>query len=198
MLPQGLLENLLQRIAKGDHPRELAVDVMLALQEHYGYLTDDALREGAELLGMTPLELEELATFYDFIYREPVGKYVIRVCDSVVCWIQGEETLVEHLRHRLGVGPGGTTPDGMFTLLPVCCIGYCDRAPAMLINRDVYGHLTPERIDEILEELRRQGPGEADILFGVERSAFGEKAHREASDGQRTDEIQRRTSNSER
>ena len=75
MLPKELLETLQSQIARVDHPRELAVDVMFALQNHYGYLSDEALEEGARLLGMTPLELEELATFYDFIYREPVGRY---------------------------------------------------------------------------------------------------------------------------
>ncbi|MGZ3523749.1 MAG: NAD(P)H-dependent oxidoreductase subunit E, partial [Thermodesulfobacteriota bacterium] len=77
MLPKELLEDLQKKIAEAEHPRELVVDVMFALQNYYGYLTDEALEEGARLLRMTPLELEELATFYDFIYREPVGKFVI-------------------------------------------------------------------------------------------------------------------------
>jgi len=87
MIPEPLLKKLQKQIAGSEHPRELAVDVMYALQHHYGYLSDEAVVEGAGLLGMTPLELEELATFYDFIYREPVGKYVIHVCDSAVCWM---------------------------------------------------------------------------------------------------------------
>ena len=155
MLPDDIRSRLQARISGVEHPRELAVDVMLAMQDHCGYLSDEALLGAADLLSMTPLEVEELATFYDFMYREPVGKYVIRVCDSVVCWMQGQETLVEHLGRRLGIGAGETTPDGLFTLLPVCCIGYCDRAPAMLVNRKVYGPLTPEKIDEILQGLRK-------------------------------------------
>ncbi len=139
-----------------DHPRELAVDTMIALQDHYGYLTDEALQEGANLLGMTTLELEELATFYDFFFREPVGKYVIMVCDGVVCWMNGYASVVDHLRSRLGIQLGETTEDGLFTLLPVACIGYCDRSPAMLINRGVYGFLTPEKIDEILDGLKKE------------------------------------------
>ena len=158
MLPKDLRSRLQAQISRVEHPRELVVDVMLALQEHYGYLSDEALEEAARLLGMTPLEVEELATFYDFIYREPVGRYVIRVCDSVVCWMHGQESLMEHLCKGLGIGAGETTQDGMFTLLPVCCIGYCDMAPAMVVNRRVYGHLTPERIDEILQRLRQQAP----------------------------------------
>ena len=108
---------------------------MFAVQEHYGYLSDAALAEAAGLLGMTPLELDELATFYTFTFREPVGKYVIHVCDSVVCWMNGYASVRDYLCRRLAIGMGETTADGLFTLLPVCCIGYCDRSPAMLVNR---------------------------------------------------------------
>ena len=131
---------------------------MYALQGHYGYLTDQALEEGARLLGMTTLELEELATFYDFIYRKMVGRYVIHVCDSVICWMHGHESVLEHLSTTLGIKLGETTADGMFTLLPTCCMGYCDFAPAMLINGRVYGPLTPQRIDDVLTRLREQAP----------------------------------------
>lgn len=156
MLPEGLKDSLSKEIALAPHPREKAIDVMLTLQDHYGYMNDEAMQEGAGLLGMTPLELEELATFYDFIYREPVGRNVIHVCDSTICWMNGHQSVMDYLSSRLGVTLGGTTPDGLFTLLPVCCIGYCDRAPAMLINRNVYGHLTPEKIDRILQRLAEE------------------------------------------
>jgi NADH-quinone oxidoreductase subunit E len=156
MLPKELLETLKGQIARVEHPRELAVDTMVVLQEYYGYLGDEALQEGADLLGMTTLELEELATFYDFILREPVGKYVIMICDGVVCWMNGYQSVLDHLCSRLGIRMGETTEDGLFTLLPVACIGYCDLSPAMLINRRAYGPLTPEKIDEILEKLRQE------------------------------------------
>ncbi len=154
MLPGELLEILQKKTASVDHPRELAVDIMLALQNHYGYLSDEGLEEAARLLEMTPLELEELATFYDFIYREPVGKFVIHVCDGVVCWMNGYDSVLNHLSKRLGVKPGETTGDGLFTVLPTACIGYCDLSPAMLINGRAYGPLTPEKIDDILNRLR--------------------------------------------
>ena len=158
MLPEEKLKNLKQKIDAADHPRELAVEVMFALQKHYGYLSDGALVEGAEILGMTPLELEELATFYDFIYRKPVGKYVIHVCDSTICWMLGHQSVLDYIGQKLTISPGGTTEDGLFTLLPVCCIGYCDHAPAMLINGKLYGPLTPQAVDTILLELREQCP----------------------------------------
>jgi NADH-quinone oxidoreductase subunit E len=158
MLPKELLDNLQARIAKVEHPRELAVDIMFVLQNHYGYLSDEALEEGAQLLGLTPLELEELATFYDFIYREPVGKYVIHICDGVVCWMNGYQSVFDYLSKKLEIKPGETTEDGLFTLLPTACIGYCDLSPAMLINGRPYGPLTPEKIDEILQKLRAEAP----------------------------------------
>jgi len=158
MLPQELQESLKKKIDGTDHPRELAVDIMFVLQNHYGYLSDKALEEGAGLLGMTPLELEELATFYDFIYREPVGRYVIHVCDGVVCWLNGYPSVLDYLSKTLGIGPGETTEDGLFTILPTACIGYCDLSPAMLINGRPYGPLTPEKIDEILQRLRVEPP----------------------------------------
>src|SRR5512139_2431805 len=158
MLPKQLLETLQSQIGKTEQPRELAVDVMLSLQQHYGYLSDEALEEGARLLGMTPLELEELATFYDFIYREPVGRFVIHVCDGVVCWMNGYDSVLDHLVRKLGIQPGETTQDGLFTLLPTACIGYCDLSPAMLINGRPYGPLTPEKIDEVLKRLRETAP----------------------------------------
>ena len=154
MLPNALKESLEKQIAHADHARELVVDILLALQEHYGHLSDEAVEEAAVLLGMSPLEIEEVATFYTFIYREPVGKYVIHVCDSVICLMDGYESIKDYLCKKLDIELGGTTADGLFTLLPVCCIGYCDQSPAMLINRKVYGHLTQQKVDEIFEKLR--------------------------------------------
>lgn len=162
MLPQDLRQALEEKLSAAPFPRELAVDVMYALQKHYGYLSDAALVEAAEMLGLTPLELEELATFYDFIYREPVGRFVIHACDGVVCWMchEGwmceEASVIDYLCRKLGVKEGETTPDGLFTILPSCCIGYCDHAPAMLINGVPYGPLTPQAIDEILEKLKTE------------------------------------------
>ena len=158
MLPPELRQELTEQIATAEHPREQAVNVMYAVQRHYGYLSDEGLEESAALLGMTPLEVEELATFYDFIYREPVGRYVIHVCDGVVCWMNGYDSVLDYLIRKLGIKPGETTQDGLFTLLPTACIGYCDLSPAMLINGRAYGPLTPEKIDEILNRLSAEPP----------------------------------------
>ena len=138
MLPEPLKEKLKAEIEALEHPREAAIDVMTTVQAHYGYLSDEGVEAAAKLLGMSPLEVDELATFYTFIYREPVGKYVIHVCDSLICWMEGEENLLAHLLDTLGLQRGETTADGLFSVLPVCCIGYCDRARAILVNRMPY------------------------------------------------------------
>ena len=156
MLPKELYNKLAEEIAQAERPREKAVNVMYSVQNHYGYLTDEGVREVAALLAMTPLEVEELATFYDFIYRQKVGTYVIHVCDGVVCWMQHENSVFNYLVKKLGIQAGETTPDGLFTILPSACIGDCHNAPAMLINGQFYGRLTPQKIDEVLERLKNE------------------------------------------
>ena len=155
---EEIIKQLQDLIAVVAHPQELAVDVMMVLQDHYGYLSDEALETAAGLLGMSALELDALATFYTFIYRQPMGRHVIHVCDSLICWMEGEENLVDHLCRMLGIGMGETTADGLFTLLPVCCIGYCDRAPAMLVDRKVYGPLTIAMLDQLIDDFRKRAP----------------------------------------
>ncbi len=156
MLPETLENSLREQIARAAHPREMAIDVINALQDHYGYFSDEALDQAAALLGMSTLEVDELATFYTFIYREPVGRFVIHVCDSLICWMENGQDLAAHLCARLGIGMGETSADGLFTLLPVCCIGYCDRAPAILVNRMVHGPLTIESLDRLIDSLRER------------------------------------------
>lgn len=154
MIPAELKKELEARVTKAITPREAAVDVMKQIQRHYGWLTDEGVQEAAALLGLSPLQVEELATFYEMIYRRPVGKKVLHVCDSISCWAVGHETLLAHLGKRLGVEPGGTTADGMFTLLPCACLGLCGDGPAMMVGDTLYGKVTPAQADEILAKER--------------------------------------------
>jgi NADH-quinone oxidoreductase subunit E len=135
-----------------EHPRAAVSEALLIVQESRGWVPDEAIGEVAGLLGMSTEEVEAIATFYELIFRRPVGAHVILVCDSVSCWITGEEKITAHLQQRLGIGLGGTTPDGQFTLLPAGCLGACDAGPAMMIDGKLYDTLTPERADEILAE----------------------------------------------
>src|SRR6185369_7820243 len=154
MIPNELKQELTQRIASAVTPREAAVDVMKELQAHYGWLTDEAVVESGELLGLSPLQVEELATFYEMIYRRPVGRHVIHVCDSISCWAMGGESLLEKIGELLGTEAGGTTADGVFTLLPCCCLGNCGQAPTMMIGETIYGKVTVESAAEILGSVR--------------------------------------------
>ena len=154
MIPESMRQELHDRIAAAVTPREAAVDVLKTLQAHYGWLTDEAVEEAAELLGLSPLQVDELATFYEMLYRRPVGKRVIHVCDSISCWAMGGESLMAHMAKRLGIRPGETTEDGIFTLLPCCCLGNCGDGPTMMIGDTLYGRLTLPAVDEILQTER--------------------------------------------
>ena len=134
MIPADLRHELEQRVSNAVTNREAAVDVMKELQRHFGWLTDEAVQEAATLLELSPLQVEELATFYEMIYRRPVGRHVIHVCDSISCWAASGETLLKKFETQLGITVGSTTADGNFTLLPCCCLGNCGHAPAVMIG----------------------------------------------------------------
>jgi NADH-quinone oxidoreductase subunit E len=133
-----------------EQKRAVCVEALKVVQRHRGWVSDEALFAVAEFLEMTPAELDAVATFYNLIFRKPVGKHVILVCDSVSCWIMGYERVLGQLKARLGIDLGETTGDGLFTLLPIVCLGACDQAPAMMIDDQLYGNLDPAKIDEIL------------------------------------------------
>lgn len=132
--------------------RATCIEALKIVQEHRGWVSDESLRDIARFLEMTPDELDSVATFYNLIYRQPVGKHVILLCNSVTCWIMGYEYLHEYLTTRLGIDLGGTSADGKFTLLPIVCLGTCDHAPALMIDDDLHQDLDPTKLDEILDK----------------------------------------------
>lgn len=142
----------------GHVPRKesACIDALKIVQRRRGWIDDDDLRDIALFLEMSPAEVESVATFYNLIFRKPVGKHIILICDSVSCWLMGYNDLANHLRERLGIIPGETTADGLFTLLPIPCLGACEQAPAIMIDDKLYGNLTPERLDAIIAEYRRK------------------------------------------
>ncbi len=150
MLSEQERQKIAEELKQHDHARGAISEALLIVQEHRGWVPDEALPEVASLLGVSREEVEAIATFYELIFRHPVGRHVILLCDSVSCWITGEPRILDHLQKRLGVGLGGTTPDGQFTLLPAGCLGACDAGPAMMIDGTLYDTLTPEKADEIL------------------------------------------------
>jgi NADH-quinone oxidoreductase subunit E len=128
-------------------------EAMRIVQRRRGWISDE-IKDIAELLDMTADELDSIATFYTFIFRKPVGKHVIYICDSISCWVMGYEDLLGYLKARLKIDLGETTGDGQFTLLPVSCIGTCDHAPALMIDDKLHHDLDREKIDEILDQYR--------------------------------------------
>jgi NADH-quinone oxidoreductase subunit E len=130
----------------------VSIDAMKIVQRHRGWVSDESLRDIAEFLGMSSDDLDGVATFYNLIFRKPVGRHVIMVCDSVTCWIMGCDRIREHLSSRLGIKPGGTTTDGRFTLLPIVCLGACDHAPVMMVDDDLYQDLDPQGVNAALEK----------------------------------------------
>jgi NADH-quinone oxidoreductase subunit E len=133
-----------------DHKRAACVEALKIVQRHRGWVTDESVQDLAECLEMSPDEVDGVATFYSLVFRRPVGRHTILICDSVSCWIMGYEDLRRHLAAHLGIDLGGTTADGRFTLLPVACLGTCDHAPAMMVDEELYQDLNKERIDQIL------------------------------------------------
>ncbi len=137
-----------------EQKRAVCLEALQIVQRHRGWVSDQALDAIAEFLEMTPAELDAVATFYNLIFRKPVGKHIILVCNSVSCWIMGYERILKNLQDRLGIRLGETTADGVFTLLPIVCLGACDQAPAIMIDDQLYGNLEPAKIDEILSIYR--------------------------------------------
>ncbi len=131
--------------------RAACIDALKVVQRHRGWVSDEALKDVSEFFDMTLDELDAVATFYNLIYRKPVGRHVILLCDSISCWVMGYEKIRKQLNQHLGIDFGGTTPDQRFTLLPVPCLGTCDRAPAMMIDEDLHRNLEPQEVDRILE-----------------------------------------------
>ena len=131
------------------------MEALKIVQEGHRWVSDEHLKEVATLLDISPAALDSVATFYNLIFRKAVGENVILLCNSVSCWIMGYENLCSHLKTRLGVELGETTADGKFTLLPMACLGTCDRGPAMMVGNDLYRNLDNEKVDEILNRYRQ-------------------------------------------
>ena len=128
-----------------------AIDAMMIVQRHRGWVSDESLAAIAQLLGMSTAALDSIATFYNLIYRKPVGRHVVMVCDSVSCYVMGADGLRKQVENHLGVQLGQTTADGRFTLLPIVCLGACDKAPTMMIDDDLIENVTAERLGEIFQ-----------------------------------------------
>lgn len=135
----------------GADAQAASVESLKALQRERGWISDETLADLAAFLDLSTEDLESVATFYNLIFRAPVGRNVILLCDSVSCWIMGYEGVRVRVCEHLAIGFGETTTDGRFTLLPTVCLGDCDHAPVMMVNDDLHRELDPETVGSVLD-----------------------------------------------
>jgi NADH-quinone oxidoreductase subunit E len=154
MLTDQEKQEIEAELGQYEQKRACCIEALRIVQRRRGWVSDEALADIAAALEMTPEELDSVATFYNLIYRRRVGQHVIHVCNTISCWIVAQEEVFEHLRSRLNIDWGETSADGKFTLLPIPCLGACDLAPAMLIDNELYGELTPQKLNEILAKFQ--------------------------------------------
>lgn len=136
--------------------KAVGLEALKIVQKHQGWVSDESLLGIARYLDIPVADLEGVATFFNLVYRQPVGKKVILFCRSVSCWIMGCDSIHSHIKDTLGVDYGQTTGDDEYTLIPVPCLGDCDNAPVMMVGDDLHRKLTPEKIDEIIANYQRE------------------------------------------
>lgn len=153
MLSEKIVEKINTEASKYPTRRAAVKSALRYAQQERGWVDATVVDDVARILGLEPIEVQEVATFYDLFYTQPVGRHQLRVCTNVSCMLCGSDDVVAYLREKLGVAPGGTTSDGRFSLFEVECLGACGGAPMMMVGDRYYENLAPEGIDRILEEL---------------------------------------------
>ena len=147
-------QEIISRYPEGKQKSALIPLLHLAQEEFGGWLDIPAMDYVASLLDIKPIEVYEVATFYTMFNMKPVGKYVLEVCRTGPCMLNGSDQIIEHIKSKLGIKEGETTADGLFTLKPAECLGACGYAPMMQLGKTYREHLTIEKVDRILEELK--------------------------------------------
>ena len=150
-----------------DRRRSAVLPALYLAQYQQGYITANAIRHVAELVGITRADVEDVVSYYTMFYTRPVGKYVINVCRTLSCAINGAERVTEELSAKLGIKPGETDASGTFTLMEVECLGACDRAPAVMVNDAWHECLKPEDVPRLVDDLRARGEGALSGCFHV-------------------------------
>jgi NADH-quinone oxidoreductase subunit E len=155
---RAILDEMLTKYP-ADQKRSAVLGALYLVQEQEGYLTASGMRHVAGILGMTAAEVEDVATYYVMFFRERVGKYVLQVCRTLSCALNGAERVTEALSEKLGIQPGETDPSGMFTLLEFECLGACDRAPIVMVNNEHWHEkATAESCSKLVDDLKARGP----------------------------------------
>jgi len=154
VLSDALKKKFDQVIARYPLKRSAIVPLLLFAQDEIGYVSGEVIEEVARRVDVRPIEVVEVISYYSMLHRHPAGRYNLQVCTNVSCMLRGAEEVFEHCARRLGIGHKQTTPDGLFSLKEVECLGACCGAPAMQVNYDYYENLTPAKIDALIDKLR--------------------------------------------
>jgi NADH-quinone oxidoreductase subunit E len=154
MLTEEERKEILEEVKMYPYSQAACIDALRIVQKERRWVSDENVLDIAELLNVSVADVESVASFYSRIYRKPVGRNIILICDSMVCMMMGGESLYDYFSKKLGIEFAETTPDGRFTLLPISCLGDCDHAPSFMINGDLYNNLTKDKIEEILEKYK--------------------------------------------
>lgn len=150
MLTTSEKEQIEKEIRQVPVKKAACIEALKIVQQHRRWVSDEGIRDVADILDMSPEEVDSVATFYNLIFRQPVGRHIILLCDSISCYVMGFRDLHRQLVNLLGIQYGQTTPDGRFTLLPNPCLGTCDHAPALMVDHDLYRDLAPDALENIL------------------------------------------------
>lgn len=158
MISETLSRKFDQIITRYPLKRSAMVPLLLYAQDEVGHVSDEVIAEVARRVDVRPIEVTEVISYYSMLHRQPVGKYNIQVCTNISCMLRGADELFDHCCQKLGIGHKQTTPDGLFSLEEVECLGACCGAPAMQVNYDYYENLTPEKVDALIDELKKKEP----------------------------------------
>jgi NADH-quinone oxidoreductase subunit E len=154
MLTAEERDEILEEAKSYPLPQSACIDALRIVQKSKRWISDESVGDIADVLKMSKAEVDSIATFYSRIYRKPVGRNIILICDSMSCMIMGGESIYKYISDKLGIGFAETTPDERYTLLPISCLGDCDHAPSFMVNENLYNSLTKEKIDEVLEKYK--------------------------------------------
>lgn len=150
MLSDDEIKSIDHEVSKLPHKRAAVIEALKIVQQHRGWISDESVEDIAGCLEMSAAEVDSVATYYNLIFRKPVGRHVILLCDSISCFVLGYRNIYDALQQKLKIKFGETTADQRFTLLPNACLGCCDHAPALMINNDLYRDLEIEKLDDLL------------------------------------------------
>lgn len=153
--PESLKERINAIVSGAETKQSALIPVLREVQNEFGYLSNESMEEAAEILGIPPSSVQNVATFYTMFFRKPVGEHVIWLCRTLSCALRGAEHVEHYMCDRLGVKTGETTPDGKITLMEAECLASCGTAPVMLVDEKLEENLTKEKVDRLIEELRK-------------------------------------------